>query len=55
MNRHHIDPSQGPIRMALRPRSQATISSMADPAQADPPVLVRVMSDLVAAMRSLTP
>jgi hypothetical protein len=55
MNRHHIDPSQEPMRMALRPRSQAAIGNTADPAQADPPVLVRVMSDLVAAMRSLTP
>jgi hypothetical protein len=55
MNRHHIDPTEEPMGMALRPRSQAAIANTADSAQADPPVLVRVMSDLMAAVRSLTP
>lgn len=55
MNRYHIDPSHAPTRLALRPRSQAALTNMADPAQADAPVVGRVMSDLMAAMRSLTP
>ncbi len=55
MNRYHIDPSHGPTRLALRPRSQAALTHMADPARADVPVLVRVMGDLMAAVRSLTP
>ena len=55
MNRYHHESRHAHVRMALRPRSQATLTNMAGSAQADVPALARAVSDLVAAVRSLAP